>query len=467
MAEKIGQILIRKGKITVAQLRDALRTQQFFGGYLGSHLINLGFIDEASLGETLSEIFRVPFAPYESIRLARPDAIGKLPSELAHRLRVIPLHINGNRIHLAMLNPRDAAAIREVTAVTGYAVAPWVAPEFRIVHALDRHYRIRREKRGSIAVNAPSSESEPHLEDIRPGVWTDPHAPELGLDGHPIHATVLPELGGTLSPKSSGPVPRTLDEWREADDRFPSSAPPPPSPSMNRPSTPPPTATFDPGAGELLSEDDLLSLGMPAPPRPGASMESKPPTRPHLPPPESHEKAPDRRPLPKTSIYQGFLDLDRLTDTLASVASRDELAQEVISFLADKFKRAAVFAIRGDRVAGWIASEAIPADRLARTVVPLTAPSIFGPVLESPDVHIGSISSDPSMRALYESLGIAPPPALLMIPVLLRDRIVAILYADNDRESLGPIDLSLWRRLAQVMAMALEILIIKAKMRRG
>ena len=104
MAEKIGQILVRKGKINPSQLREALRTQQFFGGYLGSHLINLGFIDEAALGETLSEIYRVPFAPFDSIRLARQEVLAKIPATLAQRYRLVPIQIEGNRLHLAMLN---------------------------------------------------------------------------------------------------------------------------------------------------------------------------------------------------------------------------------------------------------------------------------------------------------------------------------------------------------------------------
>lgn len=461
MAEKIGQILIRRGKITAAQLRDALRTQQFFGGYLGSHLINLGFIDEASLGETLSEIYRVPFAPYESIRLAKPETIAKIPADLAQRLRVIPLHIDGNRIHLAMLNPRDAAAVKEVTAVTGLIVAPWVAPEFRIVHALDRHYRVRREKRGAIAVNAASlsKQEDRTAEDARPAVWKDPQAPDIGLDGLPIDATAPPELGGTfVSPRPVGPIPRSLEEWRDAEDEpDPAAAPAAPSRRQRPRSTKTATADPDPDPSE-------------ASPGAGSDLDAGAVSRPQdskarpLEPRESG--SPEVRPLPATSIHQGILDIAQLTESLAAVTTRDDLARKVVAFLGGKFKRSASFTVRNNQIVGWVAGEGVLPDRLAHTAVPVAEPSIFSTAAKSLDVHLGSASSDPGVVSFYDALGIAPPPALLLIPVVLRDRVVVFLYADNEADALGPVDLALWRRLAHVMAMSLEILIIKGKMRR-
>ena len=58
------------------------------------------------------------------------------------------------------------------------------------------------------------------------------------------------------------------------------------------------------------------------------------------------------------------------------------------------------------------------------------------------------------------------PPAILMVPIVLRDRLVAVLYADNGTGPLGPVDPAAWKRLSQMAAMSLEILILRNKMRR-
>ena len=72
----------------------------------------------------------------------------------------------------------------------------------------------------------------------------------------------------------------------------------------------------------------------------------------------------------------------------------------------------------------------------------------------------------PSGDDFYEELGSSAPPNLLLVPVILRDRLVAILYADNLDGALGAIDMAIWNRLAQMIAMSIEILILKNKMRK-
>ena len=154
MADRIGQILIRKGKITREQLLEALRTQEFFGGYLGSHLINLGYLDEASLSSTLAEIHGVTSVSYKELRAVARDVASVLTPGLAQKFSVVPLKIEGTRLTLAMTNPHDAAAMAEIASATGLQVVPHVAPEFRIAQALEKLYRVRREGKRRIVVKS-------------------------------------------------------------------------------------------------------------------------------------------------------------------------------------------------------------------------------------------------------------------------------------------------------------------------
>src|SRR5262245_43045439 len=53
---KLGEVLVHRGVITEQQLKKALDAQLIFGAHLGTCLIELGFIEEDTLGTILSEI---------------------------------------------------------------------------------------------------------------------------------------------------------------------------------------------------------------------------------------------------------------------------------------------------------------------------------------------------------------------------------------------------------------------------
>jgi len=152
---------------------------------------------------------------------------------------------------------------------------------------------------------------------------------------------------------------------------------------------------------------------------------------------------------------------------MAGTVTREQLAEEVVGFMAARYRRVALFAVRQDLATGWSGSgPGLDLDQLLSLAIPLKEPSIFSPVQASQSVFVGLPVPGPRSQAFYERLGANAPPNLLLVPVVLRDRLVAILYADNLNEALGAIDMAIWKRLAQMIAMSLEILILKNKMRK-
>src|SRR5947207_8257895 len=51
---RLGEFFVTKGLINPKQLEEALRGQLIFGGHLGTCLIEMGFIDEHTLGRALA-----------------------------------------------------------------------------------------------------------------------------------------------------------------------------------------------------------------------------------------------------------------------------------------------------------------------------------------------------------------------------------------------------------------------------
>src|SRR5262245_53729566 len=130
-----------------------------------------------------------------------------------------------------MLNPKDAIAINEISAATSLNVTPWVAPEFRIIQALEKHYKLRRESRASISMRG---RLEPSPAPVVHKVAPQPERPRdldsaFGLDGQPLSAPSLPDV---LPPASQGEGPRPTDsprslaEWLDEEEppREPSTA---------------------------------------------------------------------------------------------------------------------------------------------------------------------------------------------------------------------------------------------------
>lgn len=447
MAEKIGQILIRKGKINANQLREALRTQQFFGGYLGSHLINLGFIEEAALGEILSEIYRVPFAPFDSIRLVRPEVLATVPAALAQRFRLVPIQIEGNRLHVVMLNPRDAVAINELSSTTGLNVTPWVAPEFRIIQALQKHYKLRKQAGAPIRVkeNAgpagsgqvyPSSSSQgaaPAKED--PKVDTS----ALGIDGHPIDAEIVPDIDEGRSPATTtGPLPRTLDEWRALDDEIQRGGDERGAPA--RTSSRPRREASSTGGPSRRRSDRSLERSEASPRSPGAA-----------------------------AVEARASEIDELSQLLAAAASRDEVARDIVLFMAKTFHRAAAFAVSKDLATGWFgAGEGFDNDGLRETSFTISPASALHALLSARNAVVAPVPTIAENEEFHDLVrGGGPSPAsILLIPVTIRERLVTILYADNGADRLGPLDLALWKKVGNMMEVSLEIMILRKKMTR-
>jgi hypothetical protein len=144
---KIGEFLVQQGLINKFQLKEALEAQLIFGGHLGTCLMERGFITERQIGKVLSEILGVGYAPPEFFEKIPQLVIETLPDKLVDRHLAIPFRLQDRILDTAMVRPQDLAAGDELSFASGYKVKPWVAPEARILQAMERYYDIRRSVR--------------------------------------------------------------------------------------------------------------------------------------------------------------------------------------------------------------------------------------------------------------------------------------------------------------------------------
>mgnify|MGYP001818340060 CR=1 FL=1 len=405
--ERLGRWLLDHGRLTAAQLEEARRTRSFFGGDLGTHLVNLGYLDEFGLAEALAEITGVPCAD-DRLRRVLPEVAARLSPELASRHRACPFEIEGDTIRVAMRNPRDGVAIAAIRGAVGLEPEVWVASERRLQVALSRCYGIEPEGVRGLSLGRPSRSPASRTDAARRDdpVATGADADEVGLDGLPLDAEVTFDDPVFFQHHRGAPVE---DRPAEADA--------------------PVASGVDP------------SDASPAPP--GDARRSTPP-----------------EPVEATG------PLERLEERLSLAIDRDDIAIALLEFCRLRASRCALFAITRDGLrclAGH--GRSLDTERLQRIQIPRESGTVFDAVLGAEEFYLGPVPPLPANKDLFSLLGGRLPPSILVVPIRLKGRAVALLYLDDDGNSITAPDLPLMRRVAAKAGLAFEILLLRGKLR--
>lgn len=144
MSEKkqLGRILLRQKAVSPEQLDQALESPG--EGRLASKLMQEGAISGLAALKALSEQYGIPGLDLEQVCVKLSD-LELLPRDIAERHLILPVLSRGDRLFVAMANPREKKVIDELEFVTGKRVYPYVAlesPLSEIIHeAYDRKAR--------------------------------------------------------------------------------------------------------------------------------------------------------------------------------------------------------------------------------------------------------------------------------------------------------------------------------------
>jgi type IV pilus assembly protein PilB len=137
--DKLGELLVRTGRINQTQLGEALALQKDQGGRVGTNLVKLGYLTEKQLVDSLSQHFKVPSVELNGMDI--DEAVLKIiPADLARKYTILPVSKTGATITVAMIDPTNVFAMDDVKFMTGYRVEPVVASETGIRVAIDRYY---------------------------------------------------------------------------------------------------------------------------------------------------------------------------------------------------------------------------------------------------------------------------------------------------------------------------------------
>ena len=144
---RLGQLLIADGIIGGNQLQEALDAQLTHGGHLGTCLIELGYLSEERLGAELALASGVPCAPASAFLQIPRFVLDALPQSVVQKHGAVPIGLVDKILDVAMIDPKSRHALEELRSVSGCAIRSWIAPEVRVLQAMERYYDIPRRSR--------------------------------------------------------------------------------------------------------------------------------------------------------------------------------------------------------------------------------------------------------------------------------------------------------------------------------
>jgi len=147
MTARLGEMLVKVGVLTSAQLEQVLNAQAVYGGRLGTNLVEMGMVGEDELARVLNEKLGVPCVAPATLNALSKELLSLIPAELVERYRVLPVALEGKKLTLAMADPSDYRAIEEIGFITGLVIRPRVCSELRLNLAMEHYFGIKRAMR--------------------------------------------------------------------------------------------------------------------------------------------------------------------------------------------------------------------------------------------------------------------------------------------------------------------------------
>ncbi len=158
---KLGEILVKEGIITQAQLDEVIKVQAKDGGRLGEILLKMGVATEEDLVVALGKQLNLPYVSMGSglLKPASDQSLDLVVSkEFAIKNLVLPLSKTMNSLTCALTDPLDVILIDNLRKMTNCEINPVVATKTEILKAIDEFYGKRDILKAAVTESYKSTE---------------------------------------------------------------------------------------------------------------------------------------------------------------------------------------------------------------------------------------------------------------------------------------------------------------------
>jgi len=156
---RLGDMLIQSGTLTKQQLEVALKHQKKMDIRLGDALVELNFISEHVMKQTLCTQLNIPFLDFANITL-KPELSKLINKNYALKHGVVPIATIGQTMTLLMNDPTNTELIEELQQITGYNINVVTSISADIMNAFAELYEEIKQPETSSGLELINQDSE-------------------------------------------------------------------------------------------------------------------------------------------------------------------------------------------------------------------------------------------------------------------------------------------------------------------
>ncbi|MBA3395690.1 MAG: hypothetical protein H0T89_23805 [Deltaproteobacteria bacterium] len=511
---------MRDGLVGVKRMEKAFQRQVIYGGSLDTILLEMNLVPEDRLTQYLALASGLPPAARDEGEHVDPAAVALLGCELAERFRAVPVTVDSDAVRVLVCSPLELSSLEDLADLLDRPIQPLITPEYRwhlvfaAAYALDAPARfttlarsldvdatvppVGKAKTIIVDDHAPVSDVTVVQEVPRPPIVPNPAraavpAP-VETSGDATEKTEMPQRltptprriatppgtapVATIKLQRITPVPNTADTLKlVAPD--PSVASIPVDIPRSRTAT---VVGVTPNKADSRIHPHAPAVGGGVLEEPKVKVQVDTPstgiprlvTEPKTSMPVSLERpgsapAIKRRPATAPIATEGRdapLMIVTARQLLATAEDRDTVFLTLLRAARSRARWAGLLTVQGGAAIGRVAlaEESLDTKAIETVLIPLDVVSPFRTVVSNHQSHIGPlVSGDPGIDSMVLRLGGTMPPSALLLPIVIRERVVAIVVAHRVHSDIRLSDVTELLPMAMAASDAIARLIVKHK----
>jgi len=152
-------------------------------------------------------------------------------------------------------------------------------------------------------------------------------------------------------------------------------------------------------------------------------------------------------------------------DELDAQHTQAEILNALVNRAAAFAPRVAFFVVKSERATGWRArglEGTVGDDSVRELSLALEADTLLGEVVRTRSTWAGEPGSHAEDHTIYQHFGGEPPHRMVAVPLVAREKAVAVLYADSAGQDADAVNLEAIETIVRVAGMAVELLAARA-----
>lgn len=138
---RLGDILVQSGKITMPQLDVAVREHITKGCLLGVAIIELGYATKKDVIEAIAEQLKIPYIEIGEDFELGTEEIRLIPESVARKFCLVPIKLEDHTLTIAMKDPINIEAIDAIRTLTNLKIKKAITTEDKILDVINKYYK--------------------------------------------------------------------------------------------------------------------------------------------------------------------------------------------------------------------------------------------------------------------------------------------------------------------------------------